>query len=174
MGGSVTRRLGGAGGVSGGVSTAGGAGGGSGSKPKFGTLTITKVVDNASTLLYQYCSTAVYIPTLNMAIRKSGGDHLLYLQYCFRHNQVTTINWDGGAGDQRPKETFTLEYKAMGMQYVAQAPAGGYTEAPLQWLWSLETGLSPEQRMTLDIGGEPPSEDFLPPIVEPPIVQEDE
>jgi type VI protein secretion system component Hcp len=157
----------------GGVSTAGGAGGAgtSGSKPKFGTMTITKVVDNASTTLYQYCSTGDYIPTLNMAVRKSGGDHLLYLQYCFRHNQITTIAWDGGAGDQRPKETLTLEYKAMGMQYVAQDPTGGYTEAPLIWLWSLETGTG---NQTLDIGGEPPSEDFLPPIVEPPIVQEDE
>jgi len=52
-------------------------------------MTITKVVDNASTTLYQYCSTGDYIPTLNMAVRKSGGDHLLYLQYCFRHNQIT-------------------------------------------------------------------------------------
>jgi type VI protein secretion system component Hcp len=175
LGGTVSKRLGGGGGSStggGGGKLSGGSSGGGGSrgKPKFGTLTINKFVDEASTSLYKFCSTGDIIPTLNLAIRKSGGDPLLYLQYVFRYNQVTGVAWSGGEGDKRPQEQFTLEFKAMGMQYIGQSARGSSTSSPKVWLWSVETldsnGLG---QSTLEIGGESPkSPVFLPGIVETP------
>jgi type VI secretion system secreted protein Hcp len=164
LGGSILKKAGGgrAGGVVGG--TGGGQTGAKG-KPSFGTLTINKFVDNATTGLYEYCSKGDIIPTINLAIRKSGGDGLLYLQYVFRFNQVVGISWDGGAGDSTPKETFTLEFKAMGLQYISQSARGiAVSEAPKEWRWSVETE---EGNNTLSINGEPPEDPvFLPGNVE--------
>jgi type VI protein secretion system component Hcp len=172
LGGTVSKRLGGGGGSGAGKPGAGSSPGGGGSrgKPKFGTLTIRKYVDNASTSLYQYCSKGDIVPTLNMAVRKSGGDSLLYLQYCFRYNQVTGIGWAGGEGAQRTTESFTLEFKAMGMQYINQTARGVNTGKPKVWLWSVETIESTGQgESTLAIGGESPAEPvFLPGVVETP------
>jgi type VI protein secretion system component Hcp len=163
LGGTVAKRLGGGGGSSTSPTkfSSGGTGGGSGSrgKPKFGSLTINKYVDNASVDLYHYCSMGTIIPTLNIAIRKAGGNHLLYLQYCLRYNQITGISWQGGEGDHRPTENFTVEFKAMGMQYIRQDATGQDPDAPKPWLWSVET-IDPtgEKQMTLTIDGTPPKE----------------
>jgi type VI protein secretion system component Hcp len=163
LGGTVAKRLGGGGGSSTSPTqfSSGGTGGGSGSrgKPKFGTLTINKWVDNASVDLYHYCSMGTIIPTLNIAVRKSGGSNLLYVQYCFRYNQITGIAWQGGDGDHGPAETFTVEFKALGMQYIRQAATGQDPDAPKPWLWSVET-IDPtgESQMTLAIDGVSPKE----------------
>ncbi len=170
LGGSILRKAGssstgGGGGLIGGTGSTGGGKTGAKGKPKFGSLTVNKFVDNASTSLYEFCSTGVPIPTINLCIRKSGGDGLLYLQYCFREVQITGISWEGGSGESRPKETFTLEFKAMGMQYIQQSAIGrAVSSAPKEWRWSVETE---EGNQTLDIGGVPPDEPvFLPGNVE--------
>jgi len=153
----------------------GGGGGGGGSvggargKASLGSLTITKFLDSASTDFYKFCSTGDVIPTLNVAIRKSGGDRLMYLQYCFRANQVTSVAWSGGEGSQRPTENLTIEFKAMAMAYYRQSSGasletdwnvddpGAYHE----WRWNVtQTG---EQQKTLIINGQDVSDPFLTP-----------
>ena len=87
-------------------------------------MTINKVVDSTSTVWGRCCATGVVLPTVNLAIRKSGGDRLIYLQYCFRACQVKSISWSGGSGDARPTEAVEVEFKAVGMQYYRQAAGG--------------------------------------------------
>ena len=131
-------------------------GGGSG-KAKFGSFTIEKTVDSASVPLYKACSLGTVFPTVCLAIRKVGGSPLLFLQYIFRYNQVTGITWNGGTGQERPKETMVFNFKAMGVQYIQQQPDGreGRKQA---WSWSTVD----QGGCTLDIKGieAPPS--FLP------------
>jgi type VI secretion system secreted protein Hcp len=104
-------------------------------KLKFNEIQITKVVDSASTLLYKACCTEEDIPSLIMVSRKAGGDALNYLQYIFRQVHVTSIQWEGGSGTERAKETLTLDFKALGMQYIQQTAEGRATGA-LDWRWN--------------------------------------
>jgi type VI protein secretion system component Hcp len=158
-----------------GRSSGGGGGGGGGSvggaqgKASLGSLTVTKFLDSASTNFYEYCSTGDVIPTLNIAVRKSGGDRLIYLQYCFRANQVTSVSWTGGEGEQRPVETVVIDFKAMAMAYERQS-AGASIEtdyegedpgAHHEWTWNVtQTGA---EQTTLIINGQNVDEPFLDP-----------
>ncbi len=126
-------------------------------KAKFNTITIDKVVDSASTSLYKACSQGAIFPTIMLAIRKAGGDPLLYVQYIFRYNQVTGLTWSGGTGSERVKETMTISFKAMGMQYIQQK-ADGRPLPGKSWLWNtVNQGVA-----SLEIAGLPPPPRFLP------------
>jgi len=125
-------------------------------KPKFGAFEVTKVVDSASVPLYKACSMATIFPSIMLAVRKAGGDQLIYLQYIFRFNQVTGVSWDGGSGEERPKETVTFIFKAMGMQYIPQS-AGGKAGTPQYWSWNTAVQTSE----SLDISGIDAAPDFL-------------
>ena len=153
----------------------GGGGGGGGSvggaqgKASLGSLSVTKFLDSASTSFYEYCSTGDVIPTINIAVRKSGGDRLIYLQYCFRANQVTGVSWQGGEGAARPVETVTIEFKAMAMAYERQS-SGASLETDQggedpgshhEWTWNVTQ--SGGDQTTLIIDGENVEEPFLDP-----------
>lgn len=106
-------------------------------KGKFKKFIIDKVIDSASVPLYKACSLGAIFPTVMLAVRKSGGSPLLYLQYIFRYCQITGITWSGGSGDKLPEEKATLSFKAMGMQYIPQKPDG--TEGVKNsWVWNIE------------------------------------
>jgi len=130
-------------------------------KAHFGAFTIKKPIDLASVPLYMLCSQGMIVPTIMLAVRKAGGDQLLYLQYVFRYNQVTDISWDGGGGDKRPEETMVFTFKAMGMQYIPQDPDGRFTQPPKTWSWNTVNQGAPN---SLDITGIEPAPDppFLP------------
>jgi len=89
----------------------------------------------ASVPLYQACCAGAHYPTVGLAIRKAGGENLIYAQYIFRQVFVTSINWNGGQGEEAPKETVKFKYGAMGIQYVRQL-ATGLAGTPIQALWS--------------------------------------
>ena len=139
--------------------TEGGKGGASGSsagKAKFGSFTIEKTVDSASVPLYKACSLGTVFPTIMLAIRRSGGSPLLYLQYIFRYNQVTGITWSGGSGTERAKEQMTFSFKALGVQYIRQEPDGREGSKQM-WSWNTVN----QGSATLDITGIDPAPDFL-------------
>lgn len=131
-------------------------GGGSKGKAKFGAFTIDKVVDTASVPLYKACTQATIFPSICLAVRKSGGSFLIYMQYIFRYNQITGIDWDGGSGQERPTEKITFSFKAMGLQYIQQT-ATGREGKPQQWSWNT----ADQGGCTLTIAGIDPPPDFL-------------
>jgi len=168
------RQSGGGGGGGGGDSVGGGGG-----KPSLGTLSITKFLDSASTDFYKYCCLSGQddddgngpgmIPTINIAVRKSGGDRLIYLQYCFRANQITGVSWQGGEGESRPVETVTIDFKAMSMAYERQS-AGASLETDQggedpgshhEWTWNVTQ--SKDEQTSLIINGEDVEKPFLDP-----------
>jgi len=110
-------------------------GAGNSGKAKFGTFTVDKVVDSASVPLYKALCRATIFPSIMLAVRKAGGSNLLFMQYIFRYNQVVAVNWEGGSGDERQRETVTFIFKAMGVQYIPQTPDG--REGTKQyWSWN--------------------------------------
>jgi type VI secretion system secreted protein Hcp len=104
-------------------------------KAKFEEFTIEKFVDMASVPLYSACAAGAHFPTVQLAIRKAGGENLIYAQFIFRQVFVTAINWTGGQGEEAPKETIKFKYGAFGIQYVRQL-ATGLAGIPIQALWS--------------------------------------
>jgi type VI protein secretion system component Hcp len=92
-----------------------------------------------------------------LAIRKSGGSNLLYVQFMFREVAVTGITWGGGAGDSPPIETVTFEFEAMGFQYVQQK-TDGTPGRRLLWSWNTKAN-----KAGLNVKGLEPAPDFLSP-----------
>lgn len=130
--------------------------GSSAGKAKFGTFSVDKVVDSASVALYKACCLGTIFPTIMVGVRRTGGTHLLYLQYIFRYNQVTGITWSGASGTERPTESLVLSFKAMGVQYIAQK-ADGSQATPQSWSWNTVN----QGSATLDITGIEPAPNFL-------------
>jgi len=126
-------------------------------KAKFANITIEKWIDSASPALYKACSQGAIFPNVMLGCRHAGGDPLLYLQFIFRYNQVTGITWGGGGGSERVKETLTLTFKAMGMQYIQQKPSGQPMPGK-SWLWNT----ADQGTASLEIKGLPPPPRFLP------------
>ncbi len=129
-------------------------------KAKFGSFTVSKVVDTASVPLYKACCQATIFPSIMLAIRKSGGSNLLYMQYIFRYNQVTGVTWSGGSGNERPTESVTFIFKAMGVQYIPQT-AEGREGTKQMWSWNTSdqgsasliiTGIEPPPRFLSGTG----------------------
>ena len=123
-------------------STGAGAG-----KAKFEEFTIEKGVDLASIPLFNACAGGAHYPSVMLAIRKAGGSNLLYIQYIFRQVFVTNIAWNGGGGEEAPRETVKFKFGAMGIQYIQQK-ADGTEGTKMQGLWS--TALN---KPTLDVTG---------------------
>jgi len=136
--------------TSGSASTGAGAG-----RSKFEEFSIEKAVDLASVPLYNACTAGAHFPSVMLAVRKSGGSHLLYLQYIFRMVYVTNVSWSGGGGEEAPKETVKFKFGAMGIQYIQQK-ADGTEGTKMQGLWSA-TGNQP----TLDVIGLASAPPFL-------------
>ena len=114
-------------------STGAGAG-----KAKFKEFTINKYVDWASVPLYNACVAGAHYPSVYLAIRKAGGDNLIYLQYGFRQVFVISIKWSGGGGEEAMKETIVFKYGAMALQYTAQK-ADGSPDVAIEDNWSTVT-----------------------------------
>jgi type VI secretion system secreted protein Hcp len=123
-------------------STGAGAG-----KAKFEEFSIEKFVDLASVPLYNALTGGAHFPSVMLAIRKSGGSNLVYLQYIFRQVFVTNISWNGGGGEEAPKETIKFKFGAMGIQYIQQL-ATGAEGTKMQGMWNTTTN-----KPSLDVPG---------------------
>jgi type VI secretion system secreted protein Hcp len=109
--------------------------GASAGKAKFEEFSIERNVDQASAPLFNSCTGGAHFPNIVLAIRKAGGDPLLYLQYIFRQVFVTNISWSGGGGEEGFKETVKFKFGAMGIQYIQQK-ADGTQGTKLAAAWS--------------------------------------
>lgn len=142
-------------GVSQAETTGSGTTGAAAGKAKFEEFTIEKFIDLASVPLYVACCAGAHYPTVMLAIRKAGGQNLIYLQYIFRRVFVTGINWSGGGGEELPKETIKFKYGAMGIQYVQQLSTGAEGKK-MQAKWT-----AVKNKPTLDVDDLSGSPDFI-------------
>jgi type VI secretion system secreted protein Hcp len=130
-------------------------------KAKFQEFEVEKTVDTASVPLYKACSLGTLIPTIMLAIRKSGGSDLIYLQYIFRYAKVTGITWSGGSREESAMEKMTFSFKAMGVQYISQRPDGGVGKRQ-SWSWNTATQGGKSGTPSLELEGIESPPDFLP------------
>ena len=115
-------------------STGAGAG-----KAKFEEFSLDKGVDLASVPLYLACTAGAHFPSVMLACRKAGGENLVYLQYIFRMVFVTSISWQGGGGEEAPRESIKFKFGAMGIQYIQQSADGTEGTNKMIGYWNTTT-----------------------------------
>jgi type VI secretion system secreted protein Hcp len=108
--------------------------GSSAGKAKFEEFSIEKDVDQASAPLFAACTAGAHYPSIQLIVRKPGGNNVLYVQFVFRQVFVTGINWSGAGGEENPKESIKFKFGAMGIQYVQQ-DARGQAKGIQQGAW---------------------------------------
>jgi type VI secretion system secreted protein Hcp len=110
-----------------GVSQTGASQGGGGSgagKAHVHDLTITKLLDKASPLLFQMCCSGKPIKSALLVCRKAGGTPLEYVKITMNQAIVTSVAPGGDKGSDHITETVTFNFASMNYEYVPQKPDG--------------------------------------------------
>ncbi len=118
--------------VSIGSSTSGAAVG----KTKFNDFSITRSVDAASPSLFKVLAAGAHFDYVDVILRKSGGGGKAstdpYLVYRFKSVYVSKVNWT--SSDESPKESVTMGFGGMILQYRSQKPDGSLnTKVVASW-----------------------------------------
>ena len=108
-------------------SAAHGGGGGAG-KANFQDISITKLVDKASPVLFKYCATGQHIPSVTLNVNRPGGPKgAPYMQYKLEEVFVTSVS-HGSSGDNKPTENVTFNYGSIKQTYTnAEGSETSYT-----------------------------------------------
>jgi len=113
-------------------SASSGAGAG---KVTFNPFSITRKIDCASPIFFQNACAGKPFKEVGLGMRKSAGNAasgVMYLVFTFKLVAVKTVSW--AHDDEAPKETVTLEYGGLHIQYCQQKPDGTlYPPVPKGW-----------------------------------------
>jgi type VI secretion system secreted protein Hcp len=107
--------------VNGGTFSSGG-GGGAG-KVKVHDISITKLVDKASPILFKAVATGVHYATVTIVLRKAGkggSGGKVYLQLTLENTLVSS--YQTSSGGDRPSESITLNFATLKIVYTKQKP----------------------------------------------------
>lgn len=103
-------------------SATGGAGAG---KVTMSDISLQKLSDAASPLLFQACCSGKHFPKASMILRKAGGKQMVYLQYDLTEVFVESIQWSGSTGgDDSPTEAVSLAFGQVSVTYTPQKVDG--------------------------------------------------
>ena len=100
------------------------------------TLSVTKVVDVASTKLIKYCTLGTHIPTATLTCRKKAGDQRLeYLVINLIEAKVMNVNWANDEHSGIVKETVSLAFVKIEANYLKQDNTGGAADGTVRFGW---------------------------------------
>ena len=94
-------------------------------------VTITKLVDNTSTDLYSVCCTGDHFTEAKLSVRRAGGEPLDYLVITMSDVSVSSVSVTGKAGEEILKETITLNFDKIKIDYTPQNEDGS-PSGPMQ------------------------------------------
>ena len=110
-----------------------GSGGGT-AKVAVKDLTVTKYVDRASPTLLGVCFSGKPIAKGTLSMRKAGGTQMEYINIYMEDAVISSITpmnhmanasvTGDAAGDERPRETITLNFARVKFDYTPQKPDG--------------------------------------------------
>ena len=107
------------------MTTLGSATGGGGSgRAALGELTISKVVDKSSTVLFQKCATGEHFPKGKFVVRKAGGTQMEYLVLTMETVFVTSCHFSSASGEENANESVSLAMGKLGVDYSPQDEKG--------------------------------------------------
>lgn len=100
-----------------------GTGSGSG-KASVNDLVITHYVDAASPNLVSACFSGKHIAKATLTMRKAGGTALEYVVFDLEKLMITNVSHGGNSGEDRPVETFSLNFAKVKLSYQPQDDKG--------------------------------------------------
>jgi type VI secretion system secreted protein Hcp len=107
------------------MTTIGSATGGAGSgRAALGELTISKVVDKSSTVLFQKCATGEHFAKGKFVVRKAGGTQMEYLVLTMETVFVTSAHFSSASGEENANESVSLAIGKLGVDYSPQDSLG--------------------------------------------------
>ncbi len=110
-----------------------GGGGGAG-KASFQDISITKWVDNSSTVFMLYCANGDHFPAARIIVRKSGKMPLEYIVIEMEKVMITSVSTGGSGGEDRLTENVTLNFAKVKVLYKEQKPDGsGGPDMTFSW-----------------------------------------
>lgn len=116
-----------------------GPGGGAG-KCAFQDISITKFIDKASPLLFQYCATGKHIPEGQIIVRKAGENPLEYFKIKLQEIIITSYSTGGSGGEDRLAETVSLNFREFEEVYTPQKEDGS-GDSPVRFGYNIMKNL---------------------------------
>jgi type VI secretion system secreted protein Hcp len=111
-----------------------GGGGGAG-KVNIQDLSLTHYMDTASPSLFQAISQGTHFGKAILTVRKAGGkDALEYFKITLEDVIITSLQDSVHSGDERPMESFSLNFRKITYDYTTQTEKGGAGSSnPVTW-----------------------------------------
>ena len=113
------------------VSTGMGSGAG---KVSISSLSVQKVIDKSSPILFLKCCTGKHFAKAKLAVREAGDKPLEYVVMNFEQVYVDNISWGGAAGGGKPTESIAFSFAKITIDYYPQKADGTLGEkVPAGW-----------------------------------------
>jgi len=116
--------------------TASSSGGGAVQRADFQDLTIVKLMDSASPLLFLNCAEGTHIDEVVLELCRAGGNKLKYMEYKLKDVVISSVSVGGGGGGE-PTESVTFNYAEIRVTYTKQKRKGGGAGGNIPAGWSL-------------------------------------
>lgn len=113
-------------------------GGGTSARADFQDLSIVKMMDSASPLLFKACAKGDHIGEVLLSLNRSGGNKEQYMEYKLTNVVITSVSVGGGGGGE-PTESISLNYGKIEQTYTKQKRADGSGAGNVPAGWDLET-----------------------------------
>ncbi len=113
-----------------------GGGGGSG-KVQFQDVSVTKMLDASSTVLWESCAAGKHFDKATLTVRKAGGNPLEYYILNMEHVLITNVSVGAAGGEDGITENVTLNFSKCEYEYVEQKPDGSGAAARA-FGWNIE------------------------------------
>jgi type VI secretion system secreted protein Hcp len=99
-------------------------GGGGGGKSDLQDITFSKYMDKATCPIVAACVRGDHIPKAVLYVRKAGGKPLTYLKFTLTDVLVSNYNTGGNKDGDRVKESFSLNFGKLAVEYMIQKKDG--------------------------------------------------
>lgn len=110
-------------------------GGGSG-KVSVQDIALTKRVDKASPVIWQYCCSGRHFEKAQLTVRKAGDNPVEYLKIKMDKVLITSMTTGGSGGDDQVMEHIGLNFASFEMNYIPQN-ADGTAGAEVTTTWNI-------------------------------------
>ena len=118
-------------------SSASSSGGGTTQRCDLQDLSIEKLLDSATPMLFKSCAKGDHIKEVKLELCRAGGDKLTYMEYTLNNVVISSVSTDNQSGE--PTESITFNYGKIKLNYIKQKRADGSGGGNVPAGWDLES-----------------------------------
>lgn len=112
-----------------------GSGSGSGAgKVSISSLSIQKVMDKSTPILFLKCCSGKHFDEAELIVREAGDKPVEYLKHKFKQVYIDSISWGAAGGGGKPSESLSISFAEVTMEYYPQKEDGSLdSKVPAGW-----------------------------------------